>query len=85
MKGAGGGGGEGSASDIVDGTEYIERFGDGRPVRLELEVNSVGSSPWTFGVSFFLNKLDIPETMTPGCMPSNGASKCTAPRIRCLK
>ncbi len=80
MKGAGGGGGEGSVSDIVDGMEYAERLGDGR-----LSVDCVDSSPGTFGVSSFLNKLDIPATMIPGCMPSNGASKFTTPRIRCLK
>jgi hypothetical protein len=85
MKGAGGSGGEGSASDMVDGMEYIDRFGDGRPVRLGLKADSVDDSPGIFGGSFFLNKLDIPDTMTPGCIPSNGASKFTAPRIRCLK
>lgn len=69
----------------MDGLEYSERFGDGSPVILGLTTDSVCGSPGSFGVSVFRNKLDIPDTMIPGCMPSKGESKFTVPRIRCLK
>lgn len=91
MKGTGGGGGKDCASDIVDGTEYIERFGDGRPRTPGLAglarpgEAGVEDSPAGFGVSAFLNRLDIPDTMIPGCMPNKGESKFTVPRMRCLK
>lgn len=88
MKGAGGGGGKDCVSDIVDGMEYMETFGDGRPRAPGLAgpgEDGVGDSPGTFGVSAFLNKLDIPDTMMPGCMPNKGESRFTAPRMRCLK
>jgi hypothetical protein len=84
MNGAGGRDGEGDdISDIVDGMEYIERLGDGRPVVPGLSAFSNDGSPGGFGVSFFRNKLDIPDTIMPGCMPSSGESKLTIPRIRC--
>ena len=31
-----------------------------------------------------LNKLPMPLTTSPGCMPKNGVSKLMVPRTRCL-
>lgn len=69
-----------TVGDSLEKSEYVDEFGEAMLGVPGLESSSVVDSFADF--CFGRNRLDIPDTMMPGCRPRNGASKLTVPRIR---
>lgn len=69
-----------TAGESLESSECIDEFGEAMLGVPGLESSSVVDSFVDF--CFGRNRLDIPDTMIPGCRPRNGASKLTVPRIR---
>lgn len=72
--------GPGLTEDCPDSsvpTVVVEVFMPGDPRLLPFPTAGGDCAGW--------KRLDIPETMMPGCRPKNGESRDTEPKILCLK